>query len=75
MKEIKIITANRPYTLETLINEELERLYKNGINVLDVKYSITKDIGSAIIIYNRFPESATSNTSKLKIEESSKFLS
>ncbi len=67
MKKIKILTANRPFTLELLINEELERLYNKGINVLDVKYSITKDIGSAVIIYNSFPESF-SEPKRLKVK-------
>ncbi|MDO5980782.1 hypothetical protein [Flavivirga spongiicola] len=51
VKKVKIITANRPVKLEALINQEIECFYKKGISVIDIKYAISKDIGSAIIIY------------------------
>jgi hypothetical protein len=50
-KQTKIIVANRPTKLEFLINEELNEFYKKGINVLDIKYAISDDVGSAVIIY------------------------
>lgn len=49
--QTKIISANQPIKLEFLVNEELGDLYKLGLEVIDIKYSINKDIGSALIIY------------------------
>ena len=50
-KRTKVVVANRPSKLEFLINEELKLFYEKGLNVIDVKYAISQDIGSAIIIY------------------------
>ncbi|GAA4936078.1 hypothetical protein GCM10023314_05530 [Algibacter agarivorans] len=50
-KQIKMLVASTPSKLEFLINEELGELFRLDVNVLDIKYAINKDIGSAIIIY------------------------
>lgn len=49
--QTKIISANQPIKLEFLVNEELDDLHKQGLEVVDIKYAINKDIGSALIIY------------------------
>lgn len=49
--QTKIISANQPKKLEFLVNEELDDLHKQGLEVVDIKYAINKDIGSALIIY------------------------
>ncbi|MFD2552650.1 hypothetical protein ACFSQP_12585 [Bizionia sediminis] len=51
-KRTKVVMADRPSKLEFLINEELSAFYAKGIQVIDVKYAISKEVGSAIIIYN-----------------------
>ncbi len=49
--QTKIISANQPIKLEFLVNEKLDDLHKQGLEVVDIKYAINKDIGSALIIY------------------------
>ncbi len=47
----KIVVANRPTKLEYLINEELLGLLNKSLKLVDIKYSINEDVGSALIIY------------------------
>ena len=51
LKKVKIVVADRPYKLEVLINEELKTFNANGARVIDIKYAISRDIGSAVIIF------------------------
>jgi len=54
MNQIKILTSTNPEVLETEVNEELKRLNViDGINIVDIKYSCSGSMFTAMIEYKQ----------------------
>lgn len=54
MRQVKILTATNPEVLERDVNEELKKLNViDGISVVDIKYSYSGPIFTALIEYTQ----------------------